>query len=331
MDICIFGAGAIGRTAAIQYKAEGENILCFIDNDSQKWGKSIYDIPIISFEHYVELKEDHELVVCCTSKYEDEIKKQLYEAGIYNFLKFDMTKILGKERIVSYSYPTENEDIILYHVLKDETDIFYIDIGCNEPTIGSVTKLLYEKRNAHGINVDIENSMIELTNLERTRDINLCIGVGEKEGIAKFCTQGEFGGLSTMIKDNEFVKNKDYKEIRITTLERLCDEYILKGQSITFLKIDVEGMEKSVLNGANFTKYRPKIVIVESTLPCTDIPSYQDWEYILHNNNYHFVYEHGVNRYYVSDENSYLDEKFVPWPELAIEYCVFHADLMYCY
>ena len=67
--------------------------------------------------------------------------------------------------------------------------------------------------------------------------------------------------------------------------------------------------------------------IIEKLLSVKGYVIFQD---ILHNNNYHSVYEHGVNRYYVSDENSYLDEKFVPWPELAIEYCVFHADLMYC-
>lgn len=41
MKIVIFGAGVSGRMLASNYLQEGDEILCFVDNDSQKHGKTI--------------------------------------------------------------------------------------------------------------------------------------------------------------------------------------------------------------------------------------------------------------------------------------------------
>ena len=78
-------------------------------------------------------------------------------------------------------------------------------------------------------------------------------------------------------------------------------------KKISFLKIDVEGFEEKVLLGADFDKYRPEVIVIESTLPRTDIPCYDQWEYILIRNNYKFAFECGINRYYVAAEK---EDKF---------------------
>ena len=41
------------------------------------------------------------------------------------------------------SYAQELEDIILYSVLKDVKQIFYIDVGANDPIALSVTHFFY--------------------------------------------------------------------------------------------------------------------------------------------------------------------------------------------
>ncbi len=103
----------------------------------------------------------------------------------------------------------------------------------------------------------------------------------------------------------------------------------MEDKDISFLKIDVEGMERDVLLGMDFENYRPKILVIESTLPCTEIANYEEWEDIVLTSNYHFAYMHGVNRYYVADEWSELDEKFEPWEMIAGKYCLLHADLLF--
>lgn len=44
------------------------------------------------------------------------------------------------EYLLSFSHEKNMEDIILYHVLKPETNIFWIDVGANDPVFDSVTK-----------------------------------------------------------------------------------------------------------------------------------------------------------------------------------------------
>jgi hypothetical protein len=72
-------------------------------------------------------------------------------------------------------------------------------------------------------------------------------------------------------------------------------------KEIHFLKIDVEGAEKEVLQSFSFT-IKPWIVVVEATLPNSNIDASSSWEYILTNNNYTFVYFDGINKFYLSDE-----------------------------
>ena len=115
-NIAIFGAGAQGRTAAAIYKSEGRRIDVFIDNSPQKIGTKICDIPVVGLDEYVVAKYDCEIIIACSPRFQNEIIEQLSKCGVYEYTIFPKEKILQKERIMSYSYPTENEDIILYHV-----------------------------------------------------------------------------------------------------------------------------------------------------------------------------------------------------------------------
>ncbi len=327
MKKVIFGAGAQGRTAASAYRDEGVSVDYFFDNNPDLHGKNVIGIPVVGIDGLLSMRDDCEVIICCDVSRHQEMIRQLKENNILNYSIFDKETILRKERIVSYSYASENEDIILYHVLKDRKSIFWIDIGSNDPFLGSVTKLFYDRGHS-GINVDMEPGLIEITKAQRPRDVSLCVGVGDKEGTSLFYHQGEFGGLSTMVEANSISSHAVTRETRITTLKSLCEKYV-KNREITFLKIDVEGRERDVLAGADFENFRPEILIVESTLPNTDIPNYEKWENIVLKNNYHFAYAHGVNRYYVAEEKKEMDKRFIPWNEMAGKYCIMQAELAY--
>lgn len=326
--IAIFSAGMQGRMAAAVLKKEGNEITCFIDNSPEKQGTFIFGIPVLSLEDFCAEHNAYRIVIACSPIYQREIINQLKGMNIEDFQLFKKEKILCKERLMSYSYPTENEDIILYHVLKNvpSNDIRWIDVGSNDPYLGSVTQLFYE-RGGNGINIDMEKELIDITNTVRIRDINIFTAVGNSEGYIDFYSQGDYGGLSTTV--SRFVDDTacDKQTVKLTTLKKICDEYV--NEPLSFLKIDVEGMEKDVLLGMDFNKYRPWIIVIESTLPKTEIPDFDRWEYLVNNADYHFVYSHGVNRYYVANEKDELDERFIPWEEMAAEYCIFHPDILY--
>ena len=88
------------------------------------------------------------------------------------------------------------------------------------------------------------------------------------------------------------------------TLADICAEYAC-GE-IHFLTIDAEGAEPAVLRGCDFTKFRPWVVLIESTEPLTDIPSYGEWEPLLLSSGYEFAATNGLNRFYLAREHEEL-------------------------
>lgn len=325
-DVILFGSGKVGILALHKMESEKRNVIYFVDNDSKKWGKKCYDVPIISLQEYKALDREHDLIIACNEKNREEIVEQLEKENVIEYSYLDEWQLVdSRERIISYAHPHDKEDIILYHVLHSKQKIFYIDIGSNDPFVASVTKLLYDTKDAYGINVEPQEEMYKLLCRERKRDINLCVGVGSKAQRTTLYVQG---GLSTVVKENIVVDECPIQEIEIVTLAEICDKYVKKGQDITFLKVDVEGMEGDVLKGADFNKYRPEIIVMESTLPTTQIPSYKAWEAILLNSNYHHVFSYGVNRYYVADEKAKeYDERFIAVENLEMLYSIYYATI----
>jgi hypothetical protein len=72
------------------------------------------------------------------------------------------------------------------------------------------------------------------------------------------------------------------------------------------LKIDVEGHEREVLEGADWKLYRPRVVVVEAIKPNKPIPTHEHWESLLLSADYLFAFFDGLNRYYVRAEDREL-------------------------
>jgi FkbM family methyltransferase len=218
------------------------------------------------------------------------------------------------------SYAQVFEDIILYDVLGDVANGFYIDVGANSPSTDSVTKFFYEE-GYHGINLEpLLKEYGELVT-DRDRDINLCVAAGEKDGELELY---ERGGLSTL--DVNIAKTWGSvpvpRRIKIVPLAKICEQYCKAGQEIQFCKIDVEGFEREVLLGFDFQNWRPKIFVIEATEPGTMIPTHQKWEDILTDNGYEFAYQYGVNRYYTDKNLPELKDKFIGIEALKDKYTI---------
>ncbi len=258
------------------------------------------------------MESQYEVILTCALKNVDAISKQLRNMGVENFRLYNAKELYEyrrtKPRIISYCHLGDMEDVILYHIFKNFTDIFYVDVGSNDPCVYSVTKFLYDSQMAHGINIDPQKWIIDLTNIERPNDINLCVGLSDKDGELTFFDYGGLGSGNTFESDNKVMASWE-ERVPVTTLKNICDKYVC-NKEITFLKIDVEGYEKQVLLGADFKSYRPLLVVMESTVPNTMIPCYEDWESILLDQGYVFSYMHGVNRYYVRNDCMELDARF---------------------
>ena len=201
-----------------------------------------------------------------------------------------------KELYEFKSFSEYFEDFILYVLLLDIKNGFYIDIGAYDPNKVSVTKAFY-LRGWNGINIEPLPEKIKLFEKERPNDINLQIVAGNDEGNVTFYTEGQ---ISTVIKS--YARTNKSINIKMDKMSNICKQYVPKGKEVDFCKIDVEGNERDVLLGYDFINYKPKVLCIESTVPLSPITTYQLWEEILINNGYTYVYEKSVNRFYVNNQ-----------------------------
>lgn len=206
------------------------------------------------------------------------------------------------------SYAQCGEDIYLDRCFKGKGSGFYIDIGASHPVTSNPTYHFYQM-GWSGINVEPTPFRLSELKRARPRDMNIGCAISKKTGVSNFNITTSADHISSLGKISDDLissHNCSVKEIQVEvmSLSELCEQYV-EGD-IDFLKIDVEGSEHDVLIGANWIKWRPKVVLVESVDAATKEPNWNIWEYILLSNNYLFAFFDGVNRYYVASEHSHL-------------------------
>jgi FkbM family methyltransferase len=209
------------------------------------------------------------------------------------------------------SYAQNFEDVMLWRALKHVDRGFYIDVGANHPSIDSVTKVFYDKGWC-GINIEpLPLHHAELL-CDRPRDVNLQIAAGDKHGEIELWEYDVRGWATASLNVVEQHRKNGHigscHKVNVLTLAEICSQHVF-GE-IHFLKIDVEGFENLVLLGADFSRYRPWIVLVEATRPNTKDEVYCEWEPLLTDVGYKFCYFDGLNRFYISKEHSELLQYF---------------------
>jgi len=142
---------------------------------------------------------------------------------------------------------------------------FYVDVGCFHPVRLSNTFSLY-KKGWSGINIDAKRGAMENFREQRPQDINLHAAISD---VRERKTFYEFESATVSSFDEEHVA--EWKE-----RDRIVDEYELETVPLTdvldehevprnfdLLDVDVEGFDLRVLKSLDFTRYRPKLILVE--------------------------------------------------------------------
>lgn len=204
------------------------------------------------------------------------------------------------------SYAQNQEDVMLWRALKHVKDGFYIDVGAADPVDLSITHF-FSMRGWSGINIEPNVAYFEKLKAQRPRDINLAVCATSESGEQVFY-RIPGTGLSTLnesVADLHRQNGLEVEPLRVPcrTLAEICAEHRPDGP-IHFLKIDVEGGEAGVLGGADFARFRPWIVVVEATKPLSQEVEDIDWETVLLENDYRFVWFDGLNRFYVAGEHA---------------------------
>lgn len=207
------------------------------------------------------------------------------------------------------SYAQVAEDVRLERVFRHQPEGFYVDVGAGDPVVDSLTKHFYE-RGWRGIDVEPDRQLAHRLRMDRPRDVVLEAVCSDRVGQVELFETGHADGWSTVEQSTAEAVQRLLgvsmvgRAVPATTLARLCEEHVT-GE-IDFLKIDVEGHEESVIRGADWRRWRPRVLIVEATLPHTPKPSHEHWEELLVAEEYLPAAFDGVNRFYVRAEDEAL-------------------------
>jgi len=223
------------------------------------------------------------------------------------------------------SYAQNHEDVMLYRALREVKEGFYIDVGAQDPVVDSVTKAFYE-RGWRGINIEPNEEYLGKLQGDRPHDINLLTAVGREPGAISFYEVVHTGLSTTSAVYARGHAEAGYevhlRNVACTTLDRICTDYGV--ETVHFLKIDVEGSERAVLEGFSFETVRPWIVVIEATEPNSPREVSAEWEQLLVGHRYQFVYFDGLNRFYIAAEQADLARHFSCPPNPFDQYVGYH-------
>jgi FkbM family methyltransferase len=224
------------------------------------------------------------------------------------------------------SYAQNMEDYHLDVAFGGARQGRYVDIGGGHPVAGSVSFWFYQ-RGWSGIVVEPQPALAALHRRLRPRDTLVEAVIGRSSGETDFFKIDRLHGLSTTVRVNAEaagVHGVGFETMKLPSisLADLCRTHEI--DKVDFLKIDVEGAERDVLEGADWSTYRPRIVMLEAVTPLANAPAWSDWEPLLLENNYQFALFDTLNRFYVAAECADILERVprerAPWDAVTHMY-----------
>ncbi len=173
------------------------------------------------------------------------------------------------------SYSQFGEDVCIdayYGRLAFERNIVVeraciVDIGAFSPILCSNSYYFY-KRGWHGINIDPTPCSKRHFDRVRPRDTNLELGIAPENGTStffQFDTPSVWNTLDAASAAHASeVTGISPREVKVTLarLETVLDEH-LNGRTLEVLLIDAEGYDIEILHSNDFSRHRPRVIMIE--------------------------------------------------------------------
>lgn len=203
------------------------------------------------------------------------------------------------------SYSQNQEDVVLFRLVQLVPEGFYVDVGAAHPVLDNVTYALYEA-GWRGINIEPMKREADLLREVRPRDITCQVAAGESSGhVTLYEAPIENRGATT--GDKELVdlyrstgQSFASFEVEVMRLDKILEDNQIK--IVHVLKIDVEGFEKSVIQGSSIEKHRPWVLVIEATRPNSTVDVSAEWEQLVLSAGYVQTLFDGLNKFYVRDD-----------------------------
>jgi FkbM family methyltransferase len=193
-------------------------------------------------------------------------------------------------------FPYEAEDELKEAYLRDINQGFFVEVGANGPRTLSQTYAL-EQRGWTGVLVEPQPDLA--AELRRQRSAKV---------FAEACTSRRNSGSRMLLHlaggHSSFDQNLNIADVKphgtIEVPTRTLDQILTDAgaQRVDFISIDVEGHELEVLDGFDFERWQPRLMIVEDLLLNLRLHRY------ITRRNYRWLRRTGIDSWYVPEKTS---------------------------
>lgn len=162
-------------------------------------------------------------------------------------------------------YSQGGEDVILGQLLTQKEGV-YVDVGAYHPFHYSNTYCLY-KKGWRGVNIDPNPRSINLFNLHRSRDINVQRGISQKKEEKAYYVFNHQSCNTFSEEQKRFMEKKKFitllgeEKVLCEPLRDILKEHAV--EKIDLLNIDVEGLNKEVLESFDWGGVHPGVICIE--------------------------------------------------------------------
>lgn len=143
-----------------------------------------------------------------------------------------------------------------------KTGGFFIEMGAHDGLFQSNTALLEFSRGWTGVLVEPSKNVYELcvANRPNSKCFNCaCVSTDYNDPYIV----GDFTGKSMSSVNGIRRNSPTLLSVNAMTLTHILDSVVPPIKEIDLFSLDVEGYERSVLEGLDFNKYRPKYILIE--------------------------------------------------------------------
>jgi FkbM family methyltransferase len=338
--IIAFGASVAGKHAVEFLSSFQIEVIFFVDNDKRKWGEYIGGVKVIPPDELNKFDKNHPILI--TSSYVNEIKEELINIGFNNIFNLPLIgNLIHTEELFDGNILRSNKENILstYDILCDaKSQKTYFEL-LNCRMHGDFSDL----SNIVDDSMYFPKDLIDLTSNEVFVDIGAYTGdtvklfldtvdneynkiIAYEPEPSNFSKLNEFcNNISNVITINKgvshqtgeisFSKNMKMEssvavdgELTIETVK--LDEDLINENNISFVKMDIEGHEKSALTGMKrmIKKHRPIMAVCVYHRP-TDIFQIPLFLKEINSNYSIYLYHHSISVtdtvcYAIDDSNS---------------------------
>tara|TARA_B100000700_G_scaffold198889_1_gene218799 strand:- start:9793 stop:10461 length:669 start_codon:yes stop_codon:yes gene_type:complete len=152
------------------------------------------------------------------------------------------------------NYSQFDEDLFLIEFFKNNRKGTFVDLGAFHPIRYNNTYLLY-KKGWRGINIDLNQTSIDMFNIARKNDVNRCALLSDVRNLKKTVYfEHNFSAANSMTHKKGLDIKKEMKT-------EIFDDIVT--DKFDFLNIDLEGQDYKVLKSINFKKHKPRLICIE--------------------------------------------------------------------